>query len=159
MTVPHGLAEIRATFGTVPVGHSLAVQQWAAEHLAMVALPYPLRNAYVPALDRTIRRLYCHRKIGSILQAAFAMIQAKGLETEALEYGGCWNVRPIRGRPDRLSTHAWGIAIDLNPRSNALGTPGRMHPEVVEILETLGFRWGGRFTRKDPMHFQFCTGY
>ena len=32
---------------------------------------------------------------------------------------------------------------------------------LVDLMEGLGFVWGGRWsgTNKDPMHFQFCSAY
>ncbi|HZP16723.1 MAG TPA: M15 family metallopeptidase, partial [Terriglobales bacterium] len=73
---------------------------------------------------------------------------------------GCFAFRPQR-MGGRLSTHSWGIAIDLNPESNAQGTAGSMDRGVVEIFKSAGFAWGGNWQGRcrDPMHFQFCTGY
>jgi hypothetical protein len=35
-----------------------------------------------------------------------------------------------------------------------------MDPDVVAIFQHFGFLWGGEFhLRKDPMHFQYATGY
>jgi hypothetical protein len=42
-----------------------------------------------------------------------------------------------------------------------MGTAGDMGPRLVALLEGYGFLWGGRWAgrSKDPMHFQYCTGY
>ena len=82
------------------------------------------------------------------------------------QYGGGFNFRPIRGVNGRmtinkLSTHAYGAAIDLAPALNPLGAfynpAKRMMPhEVIEIFRKHGATWGGDFkTRPDCMHFQF----
>ncbi len=75
-------------------------------------------------------------------------------------YGGGYSYRPKRGAL-KPSTHSWGIAFDLNPATNAMGTAGDMDPRLVALLEGYGFLWGGRWAgrSKDPMHFQYCTGY
>ncbi len=67
-----------------------------------------------------------------------------------------WNWRPIR-KGSVLSYHLWGVAIDLNSSTNGQGKQGDMPPKVVEIFESLGFKWGGRWqgARRDPMHFEF----
>jgi hypothetical protein len=65
--------------------------------------------------------------------------------------------RAVRGsKTGRLSYHSWGAAIDLNPDQNKLGqTTTNIPPEVISIMESVGFRWGGRWDRPDPMHFEF----
>ena len=60
-------------------------------------------------------------------------------------------------RSKKISPHAWGIAIDLDPDTNQMGTPGSMNQRIIEIFESFGFIWGGGFN--DPMHFQFVKGY
>jgi D-alanyl-D-alanine carboxypeptidase len=49
----------------------------------------------------------------------------------------------------------------LNPETNAQGTEGNMDSAVIKIFRDAGFEWGGDWQGKvrDPMHFQFCTGY
>ena len=36
-----------------------------------------------------------------------------------------------------------------------------MDQAVVNVFRSFGFKWGGdwSYRSKDPMHFQFCTGY
>jgi hypothetical protein len=75
-----------------------------------------------------------------------------------MEYGGCFNWRSQRGAT-RLSTHCWGIAIDLRVSTCQRGTPGDMPRAIVEAFAEMGATWGGRFTVPDPGHFQFCSGY
>ena len=91
------------------------------------------------------------------------------LELRALRYGGFpyrsfrvfrwakgwfpdWPGRDWQGTlnvagTDRLSRHANGTAIDLNP-----GLP--MSPGIVDCFEQSGFEWGGRWSNPDPMHFE-----
>ncbi len=61
--------------------------------------------------------------------------------------------RNVRGE-DFKSTHAFGIAVDINALANPLGTPGDMPEEVVRQWEAEGGDWGGDWSRSDPMHFE-----
>lgn len=59
------------------------------------------------------------------------------------------------------STHAWGIAIDINAAYEHIG-PGHYHshtidPGVAGIFQNHGWTWGIAFA--DAMHFQYATGY
>lgn len=60
-----------------------------------------------------------------------------------------------------LSAHAFGIAVDINWDENCNGCSNYTMPmEIVDIFESYGFRWGGRYksvfgSRIDPMHFEY----
>jgi len=94
-----------------------------------------------------------------------------GLPAEDKKYlyppGGTYVCRPVAdtGEP---SMHAWGAAIDINPRfSNYwLWQPvaaagdippyvNRIPPEIVAIFERHGFIWGGSWKHFDTMHFEY----
>ncbi len=161
MPVPHGLNEIIATFGDIHeyVGTDGELDpRWEADFLARVNLPFPLRLAW--DLSRTITQMTCHRRMTGIYASVFTSVQQSGLQTRVASFGGCFAYRPQR-TGSKLSTHSWGIAIDLNPATNPQGSDGDMDPELVEIFRCAGFEWGGDWKGKtrDPMHFQFCTGY
>ncbi len=157
----HGLNEIIATFGDIHeyVGPDGELDpRWEADFLARVSLPYPLRLAW--DLSRTITQMTCHRRMTGIYASVFASVQQRGLRSRVESFGGCFAYRPQR-TGSKLSTHSWGIAIDLNPATNLQGSDGDMDPRLVEIFHCAGFEWGGDWKGKarDPMHFQFCTGY
>ena len=86
--------------------------------------------------------------------------EGAGLQSKLTSFGGCFSFR-LQRTGTKLSTHSWGIAVDLNPESNVQGTAGDMDPSIVRIFTQTGFSWGGgwRGRARDPMHFQFCTGY
>ena len=99
----------------------------------------------------------CHRLLMPQLSAALGELEAAGLSTliDASQYGGCYVPRFIDRDPSKpLSMHAFGLAVDLNVSTNLLGTTGSMDPRVVDTFERWGFRWGGRWARPDPMHFE-----
>ncbi len=75
-------------------------------------------------------------------------------------WGGSYNYRNTRGATS-LSMHAYAIAFDIDTKHNALGTKGRFfkaeYAPYVAIYERYGFYWGGRFRRKDGMHFEMTA--
>ena len=101
----------------------------------------------------------CHRIMFNQLVGALGEIQEVGLASEIRpgEYAGCYVPRFIDRDPRRgLSMHAFGLAVDFNTSTNALGTRGDMHPDVVAIFQKWGFTWGGVWSRPDPMHFELA---
>jgi hypothetical protein len=135
---------------------SIDSYQWETIILDVCPLPFPMKLAWNPSIE--VSRFRCHHRMISIFQEAFDRIWAANLESECQFFGGCYMFRCKKGSK-KISTHAWGIAIDLNPLENQMGTPGQMNPDIVSIFESLGFTWGGRWQNPDPMHFQFCSGY
>lgn len=76
---------------------------------------------------------------------------------------GGYNWRKIAGE-NALSTHAYGIAIDLGARyapywrwNKLMPHPmQRTYPEaIVAALEKEGFIWGGKWREYDLMHFEY----
>ena len=161
LAAPHGLDGIIATFGDIfeyiRADHTLD-PRWQTEMLQTIPLPFTIPLSW----DKTqsVARISCHRLLAEAYVGVFARIQSAGLQMKITSFGGCFSFRPQRTGA-RLSTHAWGIAIDLNPELNQQGTAGNMDAGVVAIFKQAGFSWGGDWQGKvrDPMHFQFCTGY
>lgn len=158
---PVGLAGIVREFGDVRefvTGEGGLDPRWEAEALARVDLPFGLALAWDHS--KTVSRFRCHRRLTGIFARVFEQIVSAGLQARVRSFGGCFMYRPQR-TGGRLSTHSWGIAIDLNPETNGLGSVGDMDAEVVEIFREAGFTWGGKWTGRgrDPMHFQYCSGY
>ena len=161
MDTPNGLPAIIATFGDVHAfvdDTGVLTPQWQNEHLSTSALPFPLALSWNPNVK--VSKITCHRLLVETFEQVFAEIVRQGLSDSVVTFGGCFNFRQEKASV-KLSTHAWGIAIDLNPESNAQGTPGNMDHGVVEIFDNAGFEWGGNWPepRTDAMHFQFCSGY
>jgi hypothetical protein len=111
-----------------------------------------------------VQRIQCHWIISeALIDALFEMKDALGegeLHKQKFDmWGGCFNFRAAVGRT-RLSTHAWGIAVDINPHLGELGKQSTMPDFIVKAFEDRGFEWGGRWAaRPDGMHFQACHGY
>jgi hypothetical protein len=103
----------------------------------------------------------CNRAIMAPLTAAMQEITDRGLaslvNTADFQYeGGCWNPRVARViAGGTLSSHSWGMAIDINVGNNPLGAPPHQDPRLVAIMSKHGFAWGGRFLRPDGAHFEW----
>jgi hypothetical protein len=158
---PHGMAAIVETFGDIRKfarDDGTADPAWEMQFMARAKLPFAIPLDWNPSQSATSIR--CHRRIAPLLEAVFADVVAKGLSKTVRTYGGGYNWRMKRGQA-KPSTHSWGIAIDLNVQTNAMGTAGDMAPALVALFEAYGFVWGGRWpgANKDPMHLQYCSGY
>jgi hypothetical protein len=161
MNVPNGLQEINEMFGNVShfiMRDGTLDPQWNEQYLARCQLPYSLRLSWNRNI--LITSILCNQLLVTTFANVFDDIVTQGLQTKIIDFGGCFNYRQQRGS-NKLSTHAWGIAIDLNPLTNVQGVQGDMDPTVIKIFNDNGFTWGGTFLgkRKDPMHFEYCTGY
>lgn len=158
---PRGLDEICLVFGDISQyilpDHSLD-PRWQSEFLTRITLPFALPLSWDKS--RAVDHISCHKLVGDIFEEVFGQLYNSGLYRKLTSFGGCFAFRPQR-TGTKLSTHAWGIAIDLNPETNQQGTAGDFDPEAVAVFAQAGFEWGGNWARptRDPMHFQFCTGY
>lgn len=133
-------------------------------HMTMWDVPEELRQGAIP------RRIYCHKLLVPILIKAFSHLITRGYVDELKTWDGCFNIRPIRGyerayqnhldahQPeeayDLLSTHSWGVAIDINAATNRLGQKPTMSAGFVKCFTDAGLEWGGSWKRQDGMHFQ-----
>lgn len=75
--------------------------------------------------------------------------------------GGTFNWRNIAGT-DRLSTHSFGITIDINTAysnywkwDKVYRYKNRIPIEIVLVFEKHGFIWGGKWYHYDTMHFEY----
>ena len=75
--------------------------------------------------------------------------------------GGTYNCRPI-GDSGKMSLHAFGIALDLNPKKNPHRSPltTDMPDTFIKRMEGIrangkqALKWGGRWSKPDAMHYQ-----
>lgn len=77
---------------------------------------------------------------------------------------GTFNWRKISDT-NRLSTHSFGIAIDINIKKsnywkwdkldNNMKYKNEIPLEIVKIFEKYGFIWGGSWYHYDTMHFEY----
>lgn len=162
--LPLSPAEIDRIFGpigttdTTPRGAVLITTPagWAAANLK------PLAH---PLLDRISKGSFTvHVRALPYFVAALNAIDTAGFGDLILTCGGTFVPRHINWNPDKpLSSHTWGVAIDLNPQWNAYGQQPAMTGqkgclrELVPFFAAQGFAWGGDFTSgADGMHFELA---
>lgn len=135
-----------------------------SSNLTVVTLPYPMRIAW--DLNVTVNKMQCHEKVAAsflavlndlLLHYGYDKIKELGIDL----FGGCVNVRTMRGSKTKWSRHAWGIAIDLDPARNKLKekkTTARFaRPEykpMIDIFYKHGFISYGVERDYDWMHFE-----
>jgi hypothetical protein len=111
------------------------------------------QNGAAAALARVGRKLSC------LLSAN------PGLGAWIFPLKGSFNRRDIAGT-DRLSLHAWGIALDLHKGAYwrwskasgpmaLLGLQSEYPWDIVAAFEEQGFIWGGKWYHFDTMHFEY----
>ena len=86
------------------------------------------------------------------------------IKRAAYPIAGTYNCRAVADT-GLLSTHSYGIAIDLNaavsdywywrPHDGEITYRNRMPEEIVAIFEKHGFIWGGKWYHFDTMHFEY----
>jgi len=124
-------------------------------HLTYVpffGVAWPFHQKVAPAVRRVVERLQVAARADARLLPFLTDI------------GGTWIWRPI-ARSRSLSTHAWGIAIDLNvdrsfywrwtPWGQPMQWRNRTPQAIVDAFEAEGFIWGGRWRHFDTMHFEY----
>lgn len=136
---------------------------WMGDHQVLLELPFPMRLAWDHG--KLIRRFSIHRLVHDSAARCFERVAshynaAKRRDTGIDQFGGCLNVRRMRGGT-RWSMHSWGIAIDFDPTRNPLranlGTARLAQPDCVrfwEIWEEEGWVSLGRTRDFDWMHVQ-----
>ncbi|NDY58730.1 M15 family metallopeptidase [Desulfovibrio sulfodismutans] len=116
-------------------------------------VPFNTRNGAADALERVAARL------------EDLVARDRGLRDVLYPVVGTFNWRTIAGT-SRLSMHALGIAVDVNPGRNPywrhhrrpsdkLARRQSFPEEVVAAFEAEGFIWGGKWAEYDIMHFEY----
>ena len=159
-------SEVRAFYGDPdPNQDGAADRAWEDSRLVRIEPPYRMVLAWDPT--SRVKTIRVHEKCSaSLLRVLLQITTIYGseqlIEANRLHlFGGCYNFRTMRGST-KLSMHAYGCAIDLDPEYNYLGRPyreadGMMPMAVVEAFEAEGWTWGGRWKRPDCQHFQAAT--
>lgn len=132
--------------------------EWAEQNIIDVEIP---ALAHLPGGGR----LKLHAKAAPSYQKVFSRILDAGLQSHILTCSGTFVPRRKGWDPDRsLSSHSWGVAIDLNAEWNGYGVrpaASGAHGSLLDILPFFtaeGFAWGGHFSGAyvDGMHFELA---
>lgn len=130
---------------------------WEESILTRINLPSSLPLAWNHTIK--VRQIACHKKIAPFLKQALGalLLDQSEVWNTINDYGGAYAFRLQRNSANKLSSHCWGVAIDLDVGDNPFGKTPQVHPRVVEIFRACGFLWGGHFKgyRQDGMHFEF----
>lgn len=149
-------------YGNSPrsVGRNLVTVYWMPH---VFGKRYPLRVTTINDVDKKLRRISANLE-------KLPPQYYKYLENP----GGSYYWRKIEGESS-LSSHSFGIAIDINLRysnywlwdyqktnkpmeelrNHKLSYQNRIPMEIVQIFEKEGFFWGGRWYFYDTMHFEY----
>ena len=117
--------------------------------------PNQFINWRVMSTDIPVTHIACNIDIHRPLAMALDAVINRGLQDQLFTFDGAWSIRPTRGG-QLLSAHAWGLAIDINAKSNPLGGPVTISQDLAQCFIDKGFDWGAHFHRVDGMHFSRC---
>jgi hypothetical protein len=120
-------------------------------HMTLWEVPAHLQVPPIP------NKIYCNKDLVKPLLGAICELHATGHIKELKTYDGCFNIRNQRGSVSKLSLHSWGLAIDVNQATNALGAKPTLSAGFVKCFTNNGFTWGGNFKRLDGMHFELSN--
>lgn len=139
------------------------------KNIVTINLPFPLRYVVSATKFVVVKKMQCHKLIANDLISVYKEILAfygidKIVSLGIDKYGGCLNVRLMRGSKNRWSRHSWGIAVDHDPLRNLLHetkkTARFARPEykpMIEIWYKYGFFNLGVEKDYDWMHFEKNT--
>lgn len=147
-------AALDAFFGGRPDGSA----KWEVSNLVYIPIPW---RAFLAGTNTELKRgIRVNKKVAESLARILASLwETFGKDQAAIEkvdlhqIGGTYFFRARRGS-SRVSNHARGIAIDIDPADNPMrkGAKFDMDPRIVAAFEAEGWRWGAAFN--DPMHFE-----
>ena len=137
---------------------------FVSKHLVLITPPFFMHMGKIPIKHFYMNKI-CASSIERILNKAWEICE-KNQEKIAKEhfdkFSGSWAVRPMRGKKNTISMHAYGLAIDFHAEKNPLGRkPGgniqsfTENSLLVKLFKEENWTWGGNWSgRPDGMHFQ-----
>lgn len=157
---PKGLIGVKTTFGDFKFvdlsGGNIDIDDtWERDNI--------VRLTNVCGTGLNIR---LHRLVAPVFEKSLHLAMAACPKYKIRMLGGyvprrMKSIDPKKQTKMPISTHAWGIAFDINwdknPFSKKLITD--LPNDFVAAFVELGWEWGGHWKNsKDAMHFQFATG-
>jgi hypothetical protein len=126
---------------------------WEAR-MTVVQFPQPLPLGW--ERSKFAKGARVNQAIAAEVDTACRLLAKEGLWPRLRTFDGAYAFRAQRGSSTKTSMHSFGAALDFNAETNQLGTPGDMDLGVIQIFEGCGWTWGGRWKRKDGMHFSLA---
>lgn len=135
----------------------------AGTYLTTITLPFPVRLAW--QVETTTTKMRVHKLVADDVSKIFSDILAhygyeKIKELGIDLFGGCFNFRKMRNGSE-MSSHAYGIAIDLDPLRNKLKETSKTarfaraeYKAMIDIFYKHGWISLGREKNYDWMHFE-----
>ena len=146
------LKEAELRYGKIINGEWNDESKW----MGLLEVPHSIGIGWKNSLTgKPTYRIYCNKDMYEPLLQALEYVSKRGLISELKTYNGCFCIRPVRGHKS-LSAHSFGLAIDINAKTNGLGEEPTLSESFIQCFIDAGFTWGGNFKRKDPMHFQYA---
>lgn len=156
--------ELEQFYGKFKLGaDGYPTEAWKQEFLTKIKPPYPMVLAWNERIQ--VKNITCHKKVAESLSRILQQIADKFYgrypEHRVDLFGGVYEFRRVSGSA-KLSLHAYGAAIDLDPEMNGRGIPyaageKMISPVVVDIFRSENWKWGGDFINPDCMHFEATT--
>lgn len=123
------------------------------DHMKVVLVPNSVSSLWAnTASNSPTTKIYMNKDLEVPFFKALLLLGFNGLLNELKSFDGCFKIRNVRGR-STLSSHSYGISIDINAKENALGDKPKLSDSFVKCWKDAGFHWGGDFKRLDGMHF------
>jgi len=154
--MPLSLSEIKRIFGDFrysEIGHGrISIDpKWVASNIVVVSTRYGNLRFHVKAANQLKNALNeVYEKDPKLIDKA-----------DLFSSGGTFVPRHKMYDPHRsLSSHSWGIAIDVNVMHGKggqmnIGKNSYQPASLVDIMKKWGFCWGGDWEgMKDGMHFE-----
>lgn len=178
---PNTIAELNAVYGNPCDAHGNLNPAWKKKHL-VTCDPGSLPGVYPDGPGRyvTVHRLMLPYLVEGLTRGLIVCpdyrVRLGGHNHRRMRHDTPAKAKARNFKPPlrQLSRHAWGCAVDGNTEDNdpeenwtaAPWSPAWMerwpdgHPRAwVEAMESVGFRWGGRWRGFcDPMHFELAGG-
>lgn len=141
-------------------GRNKLDQEWKKDNIVKCPSPFPMRLSWDEKL--IARNLLINRKVApAMIDALQEIVDYKGHEylvkNNFDRLGGIFTWRKIRGG-DSLSTHSWGISIDINPHLGPYDYPayksGDYENKQPDFIMEAFMKRGFISLPWDTMHFQ-----
>lgn len=125
-------------------GNPLDTQNFHTNHITSIKTP-------------SGQEVNVNKKAAKAFEGFLKDLEATGYEIKSI---GGYNLRMNKSDPRRLSQHAFGNAIDINPEDNPFvrGKKGKTNlpANISDIAAKWGISWGGDWSSvKDTMHFEY----